>query len=80
MAGARDQVEQLLLGAVVDVERGRAHPGGGGDVAGGGAVEPLRRERLHGGGEQPGARSAGRLLGSAGGCDLGHALPRAPRG
>src|SRR5205823_10090511 len=53
VADAADAVEQLFLGLVVDVERGGAHAGPAGDVAGGGGVVAALGERRDRRADQP---------------------------
>ncbi|GAA5019788.1 hypothetical protein GCM10025734_73350 [Kitasatospora paranensis] len=67
VARPRDHVEEVLLGLVVHVERRRAHPGRGGDVARCRAVEALLGEHADGRLEQPGPGRVG-----AGSEGIGH--------
>lgn len=70
VAAHRDRVQELLLGAVVDVDRGRAQSGRSGDVAGAGAVEPLGGECLDRRVEQTGAAAVAARLGA--GAEFAH--------
>lgn len=79
MTGVGDLEQQLLLGAEVHVDRRRTHLRAVGDVPRGRPVEPLGRERLDGGAQEPGPgghgpdfgrrigrRAHGHLLGTVG--------------